>query len=233
MKWAKIVMLALGALIIVAAVESQIGSTRYALNGATYAIPHKYQFMRNFRLTWLENVKGLDREPDQSVWLIIPAGELAHDIPGYRRMFHGYSSDVEADMVVNIVGGKEAREFPQDRAQQLRMVADTLASGEGQEADETTGLERIYSMRGMKGTLGEGGSLFYLMPTNSAENLPSDWRPPSCQGDPDSMGKETYSCGYIIYRHGLTFHFTLRRENLGIANRVPDYILTRLEQWRD
>ena len=225
--------LALGALVIAAAVEAQVGSTRYELNGAAYAVPHKYEFTRNFRLPWLEGMKGLDKEPDQSVWLLIPANELARDIPGYSRMFHGYSSDVEADMVVNVLGGKEAREFPQDRASQLRMVADALASGEGREPDKRTGWERIYSMRGMEGTPGEGGSLFYLMPVEGPEKLPADWRPPSCQGDPDINGRETYHCSYIIYRDGLTFDFTLRQENLGVASRMPDYVLARLKKWQD
>lgn len=172
----KVIALALAALVLAVAVEAQVGSTRYELNGASYAVPHKYEFERNFRLPWLEGVKGLDKEPDESVWLLIPASELARDIPGYSRIFHGYSSDVEADMVVNVLGGKEAREFPQDRIDQLRMVADARASGEGREKDATA-CERVYSMRGVEGTPGEGQSLFYLIPAEGPEKLPVDWRP--------------------------------------------------------
>lgn len=228
----KVVALALGALVVAAAVEAHVGSTRYELNGTAYAVPHKYEFMRNFRLPWLEGVKGLDKEPDESVWILIPANELARDIPGYSRMFRGYSTDVEADMVVNVLGGKEAREFPQDRNSQLQMVADALASGEGRESDKATGWERIYSMRGIEGTPGAGGSLFYLMPKVGPEKLPVDWRPPSCQGSQDINGRETYDCSYIIYQNGLTFDFSLRQENLGVANRVPDYVLERLKKWQ-
>jgi hypothetical protein len=189
--------------------------------------------MRNFRLPWLEDVKGLGEEPDESVWLLIPANELARDVPGYSRKFHGYSTDVEADMVVNVVGGKEAREFPEDRTAQLRKVADAIASGEGREVDEASGWERIYWMRGTVGTPGEGGSLFYLIPKEGEDKLPPDWHPPSCQGSSDINGRERYDCSYAIYHDGLTFDFGLRQENLGVANRIPDYIISRLGAWQN
>ena len=48
MGWGKVAALALGALVVAAAVEAHVGSTRYELNGAAYAVPHKYEFMRNF-----------------------------------------------------------------------------------------------------------------------------------------------------------------------------------------
>lgn len=227
----KVVALTLGALVVAAAVEVQVGSTRYGLNGIAYDVPHRYEFMRNFRVPWLSGVKGLDKEPHESVWLLIPAIELAQGIPGYSRTFRGYSSDVEADMVVNVLGGKEAREFPEDRLRQLSMVAEAQMAGEGQ-PDEATGWERVYSMRGRKGTPGDGHSLFYLMPKGGQEKLPTDWRPPSCQGSPDIDGRERYDCGFVIYRDGLTFDFSLRQENLRLANRIPDYVSARLKKWQ-
>lgn len=232
MRRAKIVALALGGLVVAVAVEAQVGSTRYDLNGATYAVPHKYEFTHNFRLPWLDGLQGLDKEPDESVWLLLPASEVGRDIPGYSRMFHGYSSDVEAEMVVNVLGGKEAAEFPQDRSRFLRMVADAIASGEGWEDDKLTGWERVYSMRGIEGTAGAGHSSFFLLPNGALEELPAQWLPPVCQSSPDINGRETYHCDYVIFKDGLTFDFSLRQENLGVAARIPDYVLSRLKEWR-
>lgn len=229
----KIIALVFGGLAVAAAVEAKFGSTHYNLNGGVYAVPHKYEFMRQFRLPWLEAVKGLDKEPDESIWLLIPASELARDVPGYSRKFHGYSTDVEADMVVNVLAGKEAREFAQDRAAQLQMVGDALASGEGRERDRATGWTRIYSMQGIEGTPGEGDSHFYLLPEGGPSKLPTEWRPPSCQGSPDLNGRERYDCSYVILRNGLAFDFTLRQENLGVASRIPDYVIARLTKWRN
>jgi hypothetical protein len=222
----KVIALALVALIAAAAVEAQVGSTRYELNGVNYDVPHQYEFTRNFRLPWLEGLKGLDQEPDQSIWLLIPAGELARDIVGYSRTFHGYSSDVEANMVVNVLGGKEAREFPEDRVRSLSQVAEAVATGEGQEADQKTGWKRVYWMRG------GGGSIFFLVPSGGLQKLPPDWLPPSCQGSTDANGRETYDCTFVIYRKGLTFDFSLRQENPRLANGIPDYVLARLQKWQ-
>ncbi|HEV2079671.1 MAG TPA: hypothetical protein VGR19_07235 [Allosphingosinicella sp.] len=232
MRGARIVALALGALIVAVAVEAQVGSTRYALNGATYAVPHKYEFTRNFRLPWLEGLQGLDKEPDESVWLLLPASEVARDIPSYSRMFHGYSSEVEADMVVNVLGGKEAAEFPQDRSRFERMVAEAIASGEGPEDEKLTGWERVYSMRGTEGTPGMGHSSFFLLPKGGLKELPAEWLPPMCQSSPDINGRETYHCAYTIFQDGLTFDFSLRQVNLGVAPRIPDYVMSRLKEWR-
>jgi hypothetical protein len=212
--------------------ESYLGSTRYGLNGVTYAVPHKYEFTRNFSLPWLAGVKGLAKEPDESVWLLIPASELSSGVRGYKRWFRGYSGNVEADMVVNVLGGKEAREFPADRESDLAKVTKELDDGALRQRDSATGWDRVYWLIGEKGTPGEGGSLFYLIPGEGLQTLPSNWRVPSCQGSPDIKGNETIDCGFTISSGGLSFDFTLREENLGTASRIPSYVRARLDRWR-
>lgn len=166
MKRAHIIVLAIAGIGAAAMAESYLGFTRYRLNDATYAVPHKYEFMRNFNMPWLAGVKGLDKEPVESVWLLLPASELAGGVKGYKRLFHGYSSDVEADMVVNVLGGKEASEFPADRTRDIINVRQELASGGLRQRDPTTGWDRV------------GGSLFYLVPRDGVESLPPNWRVP-------------------------------------------------------
>ena len=100
--------------------ESYFGSTRYTINGVSYAVPHKYEFLRQFSLPWLKSVKGLDADDPESIALLFPADEIAKAVPGYRPTFHGYDSDPPADMVVTVIGGKDALEFSQDR---LAMIA--------------------------------------------------------------------------------------------------------------
>lgn len=224
--------LALAGIGAAAMAESYLGSTRYRLNEAAYAVPHKYEFMRNFSLPWLASVKGLDKEPDESVWLLFPASELSSGVQGYKRLFHGYSSDVEADMVVNVLGGKEAREFPADRNSDIMKVQQELAKGAVRQRDGTTGWDRVYWLIGAKGTPGEGGSLFYLVPREGVESLPPNWRVPSCQGSPDINRHETFDCSFTISHSGLTFDFSLRQENLSTASRIPTYVLGRLARWR-
>lgn len=230
MRSRNLIVVALAILIPTAAIEAQVGSTRYELNGSNYAVPPKYDFMRNSFSTRLKEVEGLDKEPADSVWLQFPAGELSRDIPGYSRTFHGYSDDVEADMRVNVVGGVEAQEFPEDRTATLGKVAEFLKEGKPVETDEATGWERVYWVRSQKGM--KGRSLFYLMPKEGLEKMPADWLSPSCQGSADVNGRETYDCQFVIHRNGFTFLFSLRQENLGLANRVPDYVLLRLEGWK-
>jgi hypothetical protein len=228
----QITLLAVGAAIAALVAESYLGSSRYKINGITYKVPHKYEFMRNFSMPWLAGVKGLDREPHQSVWILFPADQLAKGIPGYPRWFHGYSNQVEADVVVNVLGGKEAREFESDRGDDIAKVAQELAKGSPQRIDPTTGWRRVYWDMGEKGTPGEGNDLFYLIPRAGLNRLPSDWRVPYCQSSPDINGRETFDCHLTIYRRGLTFGFYARQENLGIANRIVDYSRARLDGWR-
>lgn len=227
----QIVLTAVGVAIAALVAESYVGATRYRINGVTYAVPHKYEFMRNFNLPWLAGVKGLDKEPDESVWLLFPAEQLTQGIPGYKRWFHGYSDQAEADIVVNVLGGKEAREFPGDRTNEMAEVAQALTKNGPRRADPA-GWDRVYWTVGEKGTPGEGGGLFNLIPRAGLDRLPSDWRVPSCQSSPDINGRETYDCLFEIHRGGLTFSFHVRQENLAVANRIPDYVRSRLNVWR-
>jgi hypothetical protein len=228
----QIILIGAAAAVAALVAESYIGSTRYEINGVTYGVPHKYEFMRNFNLPWLAGVKGLDREPDQSVWLLFPAKQLTQGILGYSRWFHGYADQIEADMVVNVLGGKEAREFPGDRRDDMKKVAQELAKKSPTKPDPMRGWDRVYWLVGEKGTPGQGNDLFYLIPHSGVEHLPIDWRVPSCQSSPDISGRETYNCLLTIYRDGRTFGFYIRHENLGVANRIPDYVAARLNEWR-
>lgn len=232
MKRAHVILLVVAGIGAAAVAESYLGTTSYELNGAIYAVPHKYEFMRNFSSPWLAGVKGLEEEPDESVWLLFSASELSSRVQGYKRWFHGYSGNVDADMVVNVLGGKEAREFPADRGSDLTKVRQELASGALRQRDRTTGWDRVYWLVGEKGTPGEGGSLFYLVPRQGIESLPSNWRVPSCQGSPDTNGHETFNCGFTISSKGLTFDFTLHEENLETASRIPAYVCARMKRWR-
>lgn len=232
MKRAHIIVLAIAGVGAAATAESYLGSTRYRLADATYAVPHKYEFMRNFSLPWLSDINGLEMEPVESVWLLLPASELSAGVQGYKRQFHGYSSDVEADMVVNVLDGKEAREFPADRSRDILKVQQELANGGLRQRDPTTGWDRVYWLVGEEGTPGQGGSLFYLVPRDGVESLPPNWRVPSCQGSPDIIGHERFDCSFTISNEGLTFHFTLRQENLSTASLVPAYVSRRLKGWR-
>jgi hypothetical protein len=227
----QIILSAVGVVIAALIFESHFGSTRYEVNGVTYVVPHKYEFMRNFSLPWLAGVKGLDKEPEESVWLLLPAEQLTQGVPGYKRWFHGYADQVEADMVVNALGGKEAREFPGDRSEDIRKVAQELSKKSPRRIDPS-GWDRVYWMVGEKGTPGEGHDLFYLIPHAGLDRLPSDWRVPSCRSSPDIGGRETFDCLLTIYRGGLTFGFYIRSENLGVANRIPNYTRARLDFWR-
>lgn len=69
--------------------EGRFGTSTYHLRGVTYAVPHAYELSRQFHLPWLNDVEGLAQEPDESIWLIIPAAELAAGIPGYHQYYNG------------------------------------------------------------------------------------------------------------------------------------------------
>jgi len=231
-KRAHIIVLAIAGIGAAAMAESYLGSTRYLLNDVTYAVPHQYEFMRNFSVPWLAGVKGLDKEPNESVWLLLPSSELSVGLQGYKRLFRGYSSEVGADMVVNVLGGTEARDFPADRSNDINKVRQNLANGGLRQHDPTTGWDRVYWLVGEEGTPGRGGSLFYLIPRNGVESLPRNWQVPSCQGSPDINGHERFDCRFTISEKGLTFGYTLRQESLSTASRIPAYVLSRLERWR-
>jgi len=85
----------------------------------------------------------------------------------------------------------------------------------------------------VKGTPGEGHSNFYLVPPTGRKGLPSNWLPLSCIGSPDMDGREQYDCNFTIHQDGLTFAFSLRKENLPVAARIPPYVVSRLSKWRE
>lgn len=220
-----------GALVAGVAVEAQIGSTGYDVNGTVYDVPHTYEFEKNFQIPWLKDLKAGEKVAINSVWLLIPASELARDLTGYSMMSRGYLSPVEIDMVIHVYGGQDALRFPQLRADQLQKVNKAIANLDVQAPDKTTGWQRIYWLSGGEGVPSNAGALFYLIPKKGLERLPSDWIPPSCQRSEDNHGREYFRCSYIIYRNGLVFDFHLDEENLDFANRIPDYVLERLKKW--
>lgn len=222
----------LAALLVGGGVKAYFGATQYRLNGAVYRVPHQYEFSRNFSVPWLEGVRGFGHEPQESVWLLLPAEEVAAAVPGYSSTFHGYATDVAADLVVQVLGGKEAQEFRADYRRMWGRLATEQLSGAQRRIEPTTGWVRTIWVGGDRGTPAEGHSLFYLTPARGQADLPPEWLPPSCQGSPDIQKQETYYCKYTIHRAGLTFSFTLQQENLSTANRIPDYVLARLADWR-
>lgn len=122
--------------------EGRFGTSTYHLRGVTYAVPHAYEFSRQFHLPWLNDVEGLAQEPDESIWLIIPAAELAAGIPGYHRYYNGAVGQVEAAMVVAIRTDAGAREFARLRQRNWEDVAARLAEGADLRPD-TSGLLRL------------------------------------------------------------------------------------------
>jgi hypothetical protein len=207
--------------------ESYLGSTRYTINGVSYDVPHKYEFMRQFSLPWLKYVKGLDADDPQSVALLFPASQIAGAVRGYHRTFHGYDSEVPADMVVTVTGGKEAREFPQDRVSMLKQEQQIRAEMGITKMipDAETGTTRVVLMSGV-----DGDMEWDLMPADG--KLPVNWRPPSCLGSRDVKGRATYDCTFWIDEHGLTFEFDLRQGDLKTADQIPSFVLRRMSRWR-
>jgi hypothetical protein len=210
--------------------NSPLIAARYPMKGKVYAIPYKYDFRRNFRIPWLEGIRGVSPEPKESIWLILPATELAEGLLGYSRYFRGYDSKVEADMTVNIVGGDEAQDFGANRARLLGQIDDYLKEGARTADDPRSHWKRIIWIDGEKGTPGEGHLNFYLMPVDG-HSLPGNWWPPGCVASPDINGHERYSCSYRVHEDGITFDFTLREENLGMAGKIPSYVISRLKDW--
>ncbi len=207
--------------------ESRFGSTRYTINGVSYDVPHQYEFTRQFSLPWLKHVKGLDADDPESVTLLFPAEKLAANVRDYHRMFHGYDSDVPADIVVTMTGGKEAREFSEDRVSMLNQQQQTRAEGGITKVipDAETGMSRVVGMIGV-----DGDVQWDLMPADG--KLPLNWRPPSCLGSVDVKGRATYDCTFWIQERGLTFEFDLRQGNLKTADQIPTFVLRQMSRWR-
>lgn len=209
------------------AAESYLGSTRYTINGVTYDVPHKYEFMRQFSLPWLKYVRGLDADDPQSVTLLFPASQVAGSVRGYHRTFQGYDSEVPADMAVTVTGGKEAREFPEDRVSMLQQQQQIRADMGITRviSDLETGANRVVLTSGA-----DGDMHWDLMPRDG--ELPPNWRPPRCLGSRDPKGRATYDCTFWIHKDGLTFEFLLRQGNLKTADQIPSFVLRRMNRWR-
>jgi hypothetical protein len=207
--------------------ESYLGSTRYTVNGVSYDVPHRYELVRQFSLPWLKQVKGLDADDPESISLLFPASQVAEAVPGYHRTFRGYDSEIAADMVVRVTGGKEAREFPEDRGSMLNQHRQIRAEGRVTKAipDDETGMNRVVLSIGA-----DGDVEWDLMPADA--KLPLNWRAPSCLGSRDVKSRPTYDCTFWIQEHGLTFEFLLRQGNLKTAAQIPSFVLRRMSRWR-
>lgn len=226
------VILVLVAVLVVACVacgaEARYGTTTYHLRGVTYFVPHKYEFSRQFHLPWLDEIEGLAEEPAESIWLMIPAPELAIGIPGYQRNFAGAVGSVEATMVVNIRSDPDAREFVRLRRRNWENVQARLAEGAKLRPDPSGMVRLVHS----EGPSEDGNRSFYLFPNNAAVRSRGAQIAPSCLAELDYRREERYDCSYVIHRDGLTYDFSLHQHSLGVADRVPDYLLARLSAWR-
>jgi hypothetical protein len=226
------VILVLIAFLVVACVacgaEARYGTTTYHLRGVTYFVPHKYEFSRQFHLPWLDEIEGLAEEPAESIWLMIPAPELASGIPGYQRNFAGAVGPVEGTMVVNIRSDPNAREFVRLRQRNWENVEARLADGAELRPDPSGMVRLVHS----EGPPEDGNRSFYLFPNKAAVRSQGAQIAPSCLANLDYRREERYACSYVIHRDGLTYDFSLHQHSINVADRVPDYLLRRLSAWR-
>lgn len=206
------------------AAEGRFGTTRYRLAGTAYAVPHTYEFSRNFRLPWLDALPGLGREPADSLWLMLPAAEVAAGLPGYSPLSHGHTGPFEADLVVHVVGDPDGRRFAPLHARQWGIFDARLAQGAPWRPDPSGGERLIHSE-------GVDHRRFYRLPSRHAAR-PADQAPPGCLASDTSDKREVSTCTYLVHRDGLTYDFSLRPENLAVADRVPAYVLARLVAWK-
>ena len=227
MNWAIILLGIVIAAVSAGTIAAYEGTSRYTINGVRYDVPHKYEFMRQFNLPWLNAVKGLDADDPESVALLLPADDIAGSVRGYHPTFHGYDSEVPADMVVTVTGGKDAREFPSDRLAMLAQDEEQRKQdGIAREVpDSETGMTRAILATG-----NDGDWEWDLRPINGT--LQQNWRPPSCLGSHDVKGRPTYDCTFWIQQDGLTFEFLLREGNLNTAQQIPTFVLQRMARWR-
>lgn len=135
-------------------------------------------------------MEGLAQEPDKSIWLIIPAAELAAGIPGYHRYYNGAVGQVEAAMVVAIRTDAGAREFARLRQRNWEDVAARLAEGADLRPD-TSGLLRLVHS---KGPPQDGSRSIYLFPNKASIGARRAAIAPSCLADLDFNRQERYRC---------------------------------------
>jgi hypothetical protein len=208
------------------AAESYLGSTRYTINGVSYDVPHRYEFMRRFNLPWLRLITGLDADDPDSVTLRFPASQVADAVRGYHRTYRGYDSQVPADMVVTVTGGKEAQEFPEDRVSMLEQQQQTRSEMGITKVirDPETAMNRVVLMSSV-----DGDMYWNLIPIDG--KLPPNWLPPSCLGSRDGKSQPTYNCTYRTHENGLTFEFLLPQGNLKTAEQIPGFVMRRMSRW--
>ena len=202
-------------------IEAQNASKRYVIDGTTYDVPRANQFggAGNF------DFPGLDKEPTDSVWLTFSADEMSGSVPGYSRTVRGYRGQVDADLTVNVLGGKEAREFPQDFAEASRAVQKLSRSRAPTAPDAKTGMTRIVEMEMAR------GSSWYLLPP-AGQTAATDRLPPACKSSKDSEERDLYDCQFTVQRNGRSFVFSLNEENMRFADDVVDFVARRLTEWQ-
>ena len=193
----------------------------YRLRGQDHDVPLRYEFSRT---------AGLPREADGSLWLILPAAEIAEGVPGYSRVFRGYVGPVAADLIVHVFDDPDAREFKRLQARAWSNLDARMAEGATREPEPSGGVRVVHSASPPEPQGGRARS-FYLLPSADGER-PPDLVPASCLASPDREGRERFSCSYIMHADGLSFDFNLEQDNIVTAPRVPVYILARLGAWR-
>jgi len=194
---------------------------RHRLAGQDHDIPLRYEFSRTV---------GLARKADGSLWLILPATEIAEGAPGYSRVFRGYVGPVAADLIVHVFDDPDAREFKRLRARAWSNLDARLAVDATREPEPTGGVRIFHSVSPPEPQGGRARS-FYLLPPADGERPPA-LVPPSCLASPDREGRERFHCSYVMHADGLTFDFGLEHDNIGTAPRIPAYIRARLAAWR-
>ncbi len=201
--------------------DYHFGAARHTINGVAYDVPKKREF-----------AASLAENSSQSVWLILPAEEVARGVADYRALVRGYHGLVAAELVVAVEGGNAAQAFASNRRMDIERVAADIANGSLVEPDPASGFSRIYWPAGERGAAGQRTPLFNLKPIEGLDALPQDWRVPHCFVSNDVNGMQNFKCRLSIKRQGISFSFYISPENLGVADQIPDYVIQRLEQWR-
>lgn len=203
------------------AIRAQSGSTRHVVDGINYDIPLAHVFNG----AGFSGLSGLDKEPADSVWLTFPAADLATAIPGYSRTVKGYRGQVDAGLIVNVAGGKEAREFPQDLDRVLKTIQKLKRARAAEAPDAATGAIRL-----IETDMGRGSSWYLVPPAN--QKFAVDRLPPACQSTKDSNDRDLYDCQFTVVRDGRSFTFSLNEENMPFVDQTVDFVAKRLAEWR-